>query len=97
MGASTFINVGEGKSAKDAFRALLERSRCEDGTSYSGCVGMKSSFVMISCPAGKNPRELADELIEGGDRRVADKHGPAGCIKLEEGRGCSSGGRPTED
>lgn len=86
MGASTFMNVGEGKTAKDAFRALVERSRCEDGASYSGCVGTKSSFVMISCPDGKNPRELAEELIEGGDRRVADKYGPAGCLKLEEGR-----------
>lgn len=86
MGASTFMNVGEGKTAKDAFRALVERSRREDGTSYSGCVGMKSSFVMIPCLEGKNPREFADELIQGGDRRVADKYGPAGCIKLEEGR-----------
>lgn len=86
MGASTFNNIGTGISAKEAFRDLLDQSRSEDGISYSGCIGMKSSFVTIECPKGKEPQIYAEELIEKGDHRVKDKHGPAGCIKLEDGK-----------
>lgn len=85
MGASTFSHVGRGTTAKDAFRELVGQSRDEDGDEYSGGIGMKHDFVMVSCPNGKDPNEHAEALLES-DERIGDKHGPAGCIKLEEGK-----------
>ena len=82
MGANTFGNTGKGKTAKEAFDALVEQSRIEDGNSYSGCIGMKDRFVMIAVPEGKDPHDYADDLVENDDKRVEDKSGPAGCIAL---------------
>lgn len=86
MGANTFMNTGDGKTAKEAFSALVEQSRHEDGHSYSGCIGMKSSFVMITVPDGITPRDHADRLLDEDDRRIVDTDGPAGCVSVGEGR-----------
>lgn len=86
MGAATFMNVGSGVSAKEAFAALVEQSRIEDGSSYSGCIGMKSSFKTVECPKGREPREYANSILDDDDDDVFTKDGPAGCIRLEDGR-----------
>lgn len=52
---------------------------------YSGTIAEKSSFVVISVPAGKDPLQYANKLLDDGDPRVDDKWGPAGCVKLREG------------
>ncbi len=87
MGATTFGNIGEGKTAQAAFNALVEQARYEHGHGgYTGTIAEKSKFVMISLPAGREAEEYIDELIEKCDRRIDDKWGPAGCIALGNGR-----------
>jgi hypothetical protein len=87
MGATTFQDVGEGRTAKEAFNRLVEDARYENGAGgYTGTIAEKHSFVTIVCPEGKDPFAYADQLIDDGDRRVDDKWGPAGCIRLGDGK-----------
>lgn len=85
MGACTFMTTGRGKTAAEAFSTACEDDRHQNGASYSGGIGMKRSFTMITAPAGIKPSEYANKLLDDDDRRVKDKWGPAGCIKLAEG------------
>ena len=87
MGANTFGNLGQGKSAQEAFKTLVEEDRQENGHSpYSGTIGCKRDFKVITVPSGKDPLTFAHELIDADDPRIADKHGPAGCVKMAEDR-----------
>ena len=80
------MNVGRGKTAKDAFASLREEALHEHGHGgYSGTIAEKRSFVMIECPIGVAPCDLADQLIENDDKRIVEKFGPAGCIRTGEG------------
>lgn len=86
MGASQFCTKGKGKTAKEAFVAVTEEARHESGHGgYTGTIAEKRSFVTISVPSGKDPREYANSLLEADDRRITDKWGPAGCVTLSEG------------
>lgn len=81
MGASTFYNSIRGTDARAAFNQLTEQSQYESGHSYSGEIGMKSTFVHIATvDTLQEARELAARLIDAEDPRVDDKWGPAGCI-----------------
>lgn len=85
MGASTFFDRVKGRTAKEAFQKAVEEALYYYGhEGYTGTIAEKSSFVMISVPAGKKPEDYANELINNSDRRVDDKWGPAGCIKIAE-------------
>lgn len=86
MGAYSFGNFGTGKSANEVFKSLAEQDRHENGHEYSGGIGMKRSFVVIDVPSGKDPVQFANDLIDAGDARVDDKWGPAGCVKVSEGK-----------
>lgn len=47
---------------------------------------MKNSFVLIdTVDTDEQAQELAYKLIDGGDPRIEDKWGPAGCIAVREG------------
>jgi hypothetical protein len=83
MGANTFGNTGKGKTAAEAFKALVDSDRHENGHSYSGSIGMKNRFVMITVPTGQDPYDYANTLLDNGDRRVDDKFGPAGCVQVK--------------
>lgn len=86
MGATTFENVGKGKTAQDAFKALVEESRHMNGHGgYTGTIAEKRDFVTITCPQGTDPRVFASKLIDDGDPRIDDKWGPAGCIAMGKG------------
>lgn len=87
MGACTFRKIAIGKTAKEAFGNAVDDARYEHGHGgYTGTIAEKHSFTMITCPADVEPAAYADQLIENGDRRIEDKWGPAGCIKLDGDR-----------
>lgn len=87
MGASNFSNTAEGSSAKEAFKNATEEARYKHGHGgYTGTIAEKSTFTMISVPAGEDPHKYADRLMDEQDRRVDDKWGPAGCIDLGGGK-----------
>jgi len=87
MGAEQFIGKAEGDTAENAFRAAVEKAQYDYGhRGYSGSIAEKESFVEIELPEGEEAEEYADTLLSDGDDRVDDKWGPAGCLKMEEGK-----------
>lgn len=85
MGAQVFFTTGEGKNATEAFSNAVHNAKYMHGHGgYTGTIAEKHSFVEIDLPNGCDPREFAGKLIDDGDRRVDDKWGPAGCIKLRD-------------
>jgi hypothetical protein len=85
MGAQQFYTWGRGKTAKDAFNQAVSDARYEHGHGgYTGTIAEKFEFVMIKVPEGTDPHEYAEKLVESDDSRIADKWGPAGCIKVSE-------------
>lgn len=73
-------------NAKEAFQYLGDQDRYENGHSYSGGIGMKHDFVHIATVnTYEEANELSSKLIQEADRRIDDKHGPAGCITIREG------------
>lgn len=85
MGASDFSVVSKGKTAKEAFNNAVDDARHESGHGgYTGTIGEKSAFTVLSVPMGKDPRAYANELADAGDRRYEDKWGPALCVKLSD-------------
>lgn len=65
MGGSTFANTGRGKTAKEAFRAVVDEAQYESGHgSYTGTIAEKHDFVMISEPSEAQKRELLKKEVE---------------------------------
>lgn len=87
MGASTFFVRSKGETASAAFDEAVKEARYTCGKGgYTGTIAEKHGFVSVSVPAGEDPMEYAEKLIDDGDRRVDDKWGPAGCISLGGGK-----------
>lgn len=87
MGAEEFIVVSKGKTAKEAFDNAVKKAQYDHGhAGYSGTIAEKSEFTVIPCPEGRKPSDYAEELLEKEDPRVNGKWGPAGCIKIADGR-----------
>lgn len=87
MGAETFFEYGIGPSAEKAFADAVERAQWDHGHSgYSGTLAEKRTMVEIPLPEGADPMEYAEKLIDESDERIDDKWGPAGCIKVEDGK-----------
>lgn len=83
MGGNTFSTGGFGDDAQTVFTALTEQSRHEHGNSYNGGIGDKREFVDCGeVPTVAEAVALADHLIDIDDKRIADKYGPAGCIRV---------------
>jgi hypothetical protein len=73
-------------TAIEAFEALGDEDRFENGHCYSGGIGMKNGFAHIATVETPNEAfELANKLITDGDPRIDDKWGPAGCITINTG------------
>lgn len=94
MGANTFMTMGAGKTAAEAFRAAVEQAQYENGHGgYTGTIAEKRSFTVIQLRslqglgtpelAAKAAREYASKLLDEGDGRIDDKWGPAGCIRVD--------------
>ena len=87
MGADVFMITATGVSARDAFVNAREEALYEYGhRGYTGTIAEKDSFNVIALKEGLKPYEYADELIDGGDPRIDNKWGPAGCFDLGGGR-----------
>lgn len=85
MGACDFFTIESGPSAKAAFRKAVDEALYEYGHGgYTGSIAEKHNFVMISCPPEADPTAYAEDLLARCDRRIEDKWGPAGCIKIPE-------------
>lgn len=83
MGSQTFFTSAKGKTAALAFAEARRRAEYDEGHSgYTGTIAEKDEFVMIEVPTGRDFREFTSELIENRDRRVDNKWGPAGCVKI---------------
>lgn len=85
MGASEFFVKAKGKTAAKAFSTAVEDALYEYGHGgYTGSIAEKTSYKMISVPEGNDPYDYAQQLIEEDDRRVSDKWGPCGCVKISD-------------
>jgi len=85
MGACTFYSVAQRSDfdAPTAFQELCNEDRYENGHSYSGGIGMKTSFLKIGTAQTLDEAyAMARDLIHNQDPRVDDKWGPAGMIEI---------------
>jgi len=86
MGAEVFFNRSSGENAEEAFNKAVEQACYDFGHSgYTGTIAEKDSYVLIRLPAGSDPTQYADELLDACDERVNDKWGPAGMFDLGDG------------
>ena len=86
MGTIDFETISKAKGAKSAFNKALKEAKKIHGTGgYSGTIAEKSSFVMITVPKGQEPYKYANKLLALEDPQIADKWGPAGCVKIADG------------
>ena len=89
MGACTFGCTARGENAREAFKNAREDAQYENG--HGGCSGTiaeKDSFKLVTL----SEEELKDRALfharidELTDTQFDDKWGPAGAVKLEEGK-----------
>ena len=81
MGATTFCNIGKGKTAQDAFSNLVSYARHENGHGgYTGTIAEKSTFNFSKKKALtlEEARRIAKDDVD----EFGDKWGPAGCIRV---------------
>lgn len=87
MGAETFVVTSKGKTAREAFRKVVEDARHEYGHGgYTGSIAEKTEFRMVSFTGEemKDARGTAEELCCDGPENAfyQDKWGPAACVSL---------------
>ena len=81
MGACDFECKTSAKSAKEAFRSLVEDALYESGHGgYSGTIAEKSSFRMVSPRSGESVVDCVRRCMEDLNHWSADKWGPAACV-----------------
>jgi hypothetical protein len=87
MGACTFRRVGYGKTAQEAFCSAVQDANMEVGhqDGYSGDINSKHGFIVLDIPEGVNLRDFIYDMEDDHDE-IRSKWGPAGCIKMEEGK-----------
>lgn len=87
MGATTFCTEQEGSSADAAFHLAIKEAQHEFGHGgYSGTVAEKHEYVMVRPLANESNDEAVDRILDGENHPVCDKWGPAGCIRVSEGK-----------
>lgn len=87
MGASEFQTFQEGVDPEDAFRLARQQAQFEYGhNGYTGTIAEKYEFVIIEPEPRpiKQAREEADRYLNCCDRRISDKFGPCGAIRVFE-------------
>jgi hypothetical protein len=88
MGATTFVTVGHGKTAAEAFKAAREDAQYSYGhDGYTGTIAEKSNFQEVSVASSilEDCNALDAKIEDLTDTVFNDKWGPAGCIKLKTG------------
>jgi hypothetical protein len=82
MGAETFVNMGSGTTAQEAFRSVKRRFVSEDG--YSGTIAEKESIVAMGTAATRaEALAMAENFIDNDDPKISSKWGPAGYIRID--------------
>jgi len=66
MGASDFMNIGWGKSAREVFRELVSDAQYESGHGgYTGTIAEKGSFTLFELPSKRmDPFKTANKVME---------------------------------
>lgn len=79
MGAHDFEDCGYGATAEEAFNALCDAARYEEGHNpYNGTISTNDSFVMVPL---KEDESLAQWRMRVCDSPDICKWGPCGCVK----------------
>jgi hypothetical protein len=87
MGAEVFETIAHGSTAKEAFDLAVEEAKYENGHSgYTGTIAEKNSFTMYDGPDDLSAFDISKKMLDEDDESIADKWGPAGCVKMAEGR-----------
>jgi hypothetical protein len=82
MGSETFYVRVKNRSAQRAFNEAVKTAQHKFGHGgYTGTIAEKTSFVLLKVPANTTLRDYIDELWDSDNSPIADKWGPAGCIK----------------
>jgi len=85
MGGEAFTEHATGKTAQEAFKQAVESALYDYGhAGYTGTIAEKGSFVMIDLPEDMDAEKYAWQLIDDDDKRISDKWGDAGCLKVSE-------------
>lgn len=77
MGIRSFMVAENGNNMRGAF---------EQVSRAGGEAAGKAEYTHIGLPEGRNPLSYARALLNQHDPRIADENGPAGCIRLGQGR-----------
>ncbi len=88
MASQMFTDRNHGRTAREAFNICKRRALKESTASGLGTIAEKNDFISIHDVDGVNLEEAenyARRLLGKSDKRVADKKGPAGCIKIDTG------------
>lgn len=87
MGATTFNTTESGETASAAFQAAVSSAQWEHGHGgYTGSIAEKRDYVMIRTEPMDHDAayQLAEQLLDADDSRIADQWGPAGCIPVDD-------------
>lgn len=87
MGSCDFYETGIGKDVDEAFDKAVKNAQYESGHGgYTGTIAEKNEYIIINYkPPHTLPRkefEYAEKLISEDDKRINNKWGPAGAIRL---------------
>jgi hypothetical protein len=88
MGAQIFTDRSHGRDAREAFSICKRLALKEAAGKSTGTIAEKEDFVRIKDVEGVNLEEAdnyARRLLNREDKRVSDRKGPAGCIKIDTG------------
>lgn len=90
MGAQPFTTTNSGETVQEAFSNAVEEAQFMNGHGgYTGTIAEKGSFKLIprsEMDEGEDEYEFANRLIDECDPRVDSKWGPAGAVKMDEGK-----------
>ena len=90
MGAEPFTTTQSGETVEKAFRSAVEDAQFMNGHGgYTGTIAEKGSFKLIprsEMDEGEDEYDFAYRLIDECDPRIDSKWGPAGAVKVDEGK-----------
>lgn len=85
MGADWFETEAYGADAKAAFKTAREEAQCDRGHGgYTGTIAEKHTFKLVTPGGNETLRDFLDRMAD--DPKFDDKWGPAGAVRVEEGK-----------